>query len=62
VGRSTAEASLAERGRWSPGFHLARFLLLEGTVVVIDRPEYYLQQVGQVLAILVQSASGAEAG
>jgi hypothetical protein len=35
-----------------------RFLQLEGTTVFIDRPEYYLHQVGQVLAILVRLAAG----
>jgi len=30
-----------------------RFLKLEGTTVYIDRPEYYLHQVGKILGILV---------
>jgi hypothetical protein len=35
-----------------------RFLVLEGTTVLIDRPEYYLYQVGQILAILIQLLTG----
>lgn len=38
-----------------------RFLKLEGKMVFIDRPEYYLHQVGQILAILVELASGEDA-
>jgi hypothetical protein len=35
-----------------------RFLKLQNSVVLIDRPEYYLQQVGQILGILVSTISG----
>jgi len=35
-----------------------RFLELEKTTVSIDRPEYYLHQVGQILAIVVKLATG----
>jgi hypothetical protein len=34
-----------------------RFLILEGDVVSIDRPEYYLHQVGKILGILVAMAA-----
>lgn len=35
-----------------------RFLKLQNSVVLIDRPEYYLHQVGQILGILVSTISG----
>jgi hypothetical protein len=35
-----------------------RFLKLQNAVVLIDRPEYYLGQVGQILGILVSTISG----
>ncbi len=31
-----------------------RFLMLEGTTVWIDSPEYYISQIGQILGILMQ--------
>jgi len=37
-----------------------RFLKLEATRVFIDRPEYYLHQVGHILGILVLVATGSE--
>jgi hypothetical protein len=46
-------------GGWSGAVHGAvttgsiwRFLKLDGAVLTIDRPEYYLQQVGKILGIL----------
>jgi hypothetical protein len=35
-----------------------RFLKLEGSVLRIDRPEYYLRDAGKILAILVQIIGG----
>jgi hypothetical protein len=35
-----------------------RFLKLQNSIVLIDRPEYYLYQVGQILGILVSTISG----
>jgi hypothetical protein len=35
-----------------------RFLELDGTTVFIDRPEYYVHQVGQLLAILLHMTTG----
>jgi hypothetical protein len=38
--------------------NLWRFLKLEGTTLYIDRPEYYLRDVGRILGILVNIARG----